>query len=64
MKREERENWITNIECCANRIIEKNGYETVAFVLGKYGAKSVETLHPENYNEVFSELYAIEADLK
>ncbi len=64
MKREERENWITSIECCANRITEEIGYETVAFVLGKYGAKSVEALCPEDYSEVFSELYAIEADLK
>ena len=64
MKRVERDNWITNIESCADRIIEEIGYETVAFVLGKYGAKSIETLRPEDYSEVFSELYAIEADLK
>ena len=64
MKREERENWITNIECCADHITEEIVYETVAFVLGKYGAKSVEALRPEDYSKVFSELYAIEADLK
>ncbi len=64
MKREERENWINTIESCADRITEEIGYETVAFVLGKYGANSIETLSPEDYSEVFSELYAIEADLK
>lgn len=64
MTRAERENWIISIECCADRITEEIGYETVAFVLGKYGANSIQNLLPEHYGDVFSELYAIEADLK
>lgn len=64
MNRAERENWIISIECCADRITEEIGYETVAFVLGKYGVNSIEDLQPWQYSEVFNELYVIEADLK
>ncbi len=64
MDKNERENWIMNIESCANNIASEVGYETVAFVLNKYGADSIEELDPSEYQDVFSELYAIEADLK
>lgn len=34
------------------------------FVLKKYGAKSIEQIASFDLSEVFSELYAIEADLR
>lgn len=64
MTRQERENWIINIESCADRIREEIGDETVAFVLGKYGINNIGDLKPWQYSEVFNELYAIETDLK
>lgn len=64
MSRNEKENWKMNIEACADHIAEVIGYETVSFVFGKYGADSVEELSPNDYADVFSELYAIEADLE
>lgn len=64
VNRTERENWIINIENCADRIASEIRYETVRAVLEKYGARCIEDLRPHQYNEVFSELFAIEADLK
>lgn len=64
MTRTERENWIANIENTASFIETEIGSETVNFVLEKYGAKSVEQIASSDLSEVFSELYAIEADLR
>ena len=64
MTRAERENWIMNIENTADFIASEIGSETVDFVLGKYGARSVEDISDSDLSEVFSELYAIEADLR
>ena len=60
MRRTEKENWIISIRDCADRIDEG----TVAFILGKYGARCIEDLRPWQYSEVFNELDAVEADLK
>lgn len=64
MNRRERENWIVNIENTADFIASEIGSETVDFVLGKYGAMSVEDISDSDLPEAFSELYAIEVDLR
>lgn len=64
MTRDERKNWIANIENTASFIETEIGAETVDFVLGKYGAKSVEQISSSDLPDVFNELYAIEADLR
>ena len=64
MKRDERENWIINIENTASTISSQVGSAIVDAVFLKYGAKSVEDLNPNDLQDVFNELYAIEADLR
>ncbi len=64
MKRDERENWIINIENTASTISSQIGSAVVDAVFQKYGAKSVEDLSPNDLQDVFNELYAIEADLR
>ena len=64
MKRDERENWIINIENTASTISSQVGSAIVDAVCQKYGAKSVEDLNPNDLQDVFNELYAIEADLR
>ncbi|MDY6325366.1 MAG: hypothetical protein SPL99_09965 [Catonella sp.] len=64
MTRDERNNWIANIENTASFIEMEIGAETVDFVLGKYGAKSVEQISSSDLPDVFNELYVIEADLR
>ena len=64
MTRVERENWIINIENTASYIASEIGEEDVASTLYKYGASSVEQIAASDLAVVFSELYAIEADLR
>lgn len=64
MTRAERENWIVNIENTADFITSQVGFETVNFILGKYGARLVEDILDSDLPEAFSELYAIEVDLR
>ncbi len=64
MTKSERTNWITNIENTASFIESEIGAETVDFVLKKYGAKSIDQIASSDLAEVYSELYAIEADLR
>ena len=64
MTRDERTNWIANIENTASFIESEIGAETVNFVLEKYEAKSIEQIASSDLSEVFSELYAIETNLK
>lgn len=64
MTRAERENWILNIENTAAYIASEIGEEVVASTLYKYGASSIEQIASSDLAEVFSELYAIEADLR
>ena len=64
MKRDERENWIINIENTASTISSQVGSAVVDAVFQKYGAKSVEDLSPNDLQDVFNELYAIETDLR
>ena len=64
MTQEERNNWILNIENNAAYIASEIGEEVVASTLYKYGASSVEQIASSDLPDVFSELYAIEADLR
>lgn len=64
MIQEERNNWITNIENTASFITSEIRKEVVASTLYKYGASSVEQIASSDLSDVFSELYAIEADLR
>ncbi len=64
MTREERNNWILNIENTAAYIASEIGEAVVASTLYKYGASSIEQIASSDLAEVFSELYAIEADLR
>mgnify|MGYP003358925619 FL=1 len=62
--KDERENWIINIENTASTISSQVGSAVVDGVFQRYSAHSVEDLNPCNLPDVFSELYAIEADLR
>ena len=64
MTREERNNWILNIENTASYIASEIGEDVVVSTLYKYGARSIEQIASSDLSEVFSELYAIEADLR
>lgn len=64
MTQAERENWIINIENTASYIASEIGEEVVASTLYKYGVSSIEQIASSDLAEVFSELYAIEADLR
>ncbi len=62
--KDERENWIINIENTASTISSQVGSAVVDGVFQRYSAHSVEDLNPCNLPDVFSELYGIEADLR
>ena len=64
MTREERNNWIVNIENAASFISSEIGDEVVASTLNKYGASSIEQIASSDLSDVFGELYAIESDLR
>ena len=55
--------WITNFENSAAAVESQLGSAVVNSVFERYGAHSVEDLNPSDLPEVFSELYAIEADI-
>lgn len=59
MTRDERNNWLINIENTAAEVAANVGQETVDFVLSKYGAKSVYALKSSDLSDIFSKLYAI-----
>ena len=63
MTNRERNNWIVNIENTAAAIESQLGSAVVESVFKRYGAHSTWDLSPSDLPEVFSELYAIEADL-
>ena len=62
--KDERENWIINIENTASTISSQVESAVVDGVFQRYSAHSVEDLNLCNLPDVFSELYAIEADLR
>ena len=63
MTNKERQNWIINIENTAAIVSVQVGQAVVDSVFKRYGAHSIEELNPSDLPEVFSDLYAIEADL-
>ena len=56
--------YVASIEESAAFICSEVGPEVVDSVFQRYGAHSVEDLNPCDLPDVFSELYAIEADLR
>lgn len=64
MKKSERNTWIINIENSAAAISDQLGQAVVDSVFRRYGAHGLWDLNPVYLPDVFSELYAIEADLR
>ncbi len=64
MTKRERDNWIVNIENTAAVIESQLGSAVVDSVFKRYGAHSTWDLNSSDLPEVFSELYAIEVDLR
>ncbi len=64
MTTNERRNWIINIENTAAVVESQLGWEVVKSVFERYGAKNICDLNPKDLPEIFSELYAIESDLR
>ena len=60
----EKDSYIISIEESASIISSQVGSAVVDSVFQRYGAHSVEDLNPCDLTDVFSELYAIEADLR
>lgn len=58
----ERKNLIISIESSAAAVESRLGSAVVKSVLERYGAHEIQDLNPSDLPEVFSELYAIEAD--
>lgn len=56
--------YITSIEQSVSVISTELDSKVAAAVFERYGAHGVENLNPAYLPEVFSELYAIEADLQ
>lgn len=63
MTNKERQNWIISIENTSALVESFLGSAVVNSVFERYGAHSVEDLNPDDLPEVFSKLYAIEADI-
>lgn len=63
MTRHERDNWIVNIENTAATIESQLGSAVIESVFKRCGACGTWDLRSSDLPEVFSELYAIEADL-
>ena len=64
MTTSEKDSYIISIEESASIISSQVGSTVVDSVFQRYGAHSVEDLNPSDLPDVFSELYAIEADLR
>ena len=64
MRKSEREHSVTNIENTAAAICSELDSAVVESVFRRFGANSAEDANPDDLPEIFSELYAIEADLK
>lgn len=60
----EKDSYIISIEESASIISSQVGSAVVDSVFQRYGAHSVKDLNPSDLPDVFSELYAIEADLR
>ena len=60
----EKDSYIISIEESVSYISSQVGTAVVDSVFQRYGAHSVDDLNPCDLPDVFSELYAIEADLR
>lgn len=60
----EKRNWLINIENSMEFVSSILGETTVNAILKKYGSGDVETINDADLHEVFSELYAMESDLR
>nr|WP_289698126.1 hypothetical protein [Enterocloster clostridioformis] len=60
----EKDSYVTSIEESASIISSQVGSAVVDGVFQRYGANCVEDLNRCDLPDVFSELYAIEADLR
>ena len=63
MTKRERDNWNVNIEDTAAVIESQLGAALVEAVFRRYGAHGTGDLRSSDLRDIFSELYAIEADL-
>ena len=57
-----KEDWIINIENAACKVNERLGSSTVEFILGKYGASSIEDLSEGDFPAVWDELSLMAED--
>ncbi len=64
MTEQKKESLIASIEDSARIIETEIGYETVTFVLLKYGADCIEEIYSGDLWDVFNEMDAIAADLR
>ncbi len=64
MTRIERENWLINIENSATFIATELGVDAVNSILKNYGTENIESIPSTDLPEIFSEIYAIETDLR
>ena len=64
MTKIERENWLINIKNSASYVASGIGEEVVVSTLYRFGVSSIERISDFDLPDVFSELYAIEADLR
>ena len=64
MTKSERKNWLINIENSAAVIESQLGPSTVQSVFERYGTHGIRDLRSSDLPDLFSELYAIEADLR
>lgn len=63
MTNKERKNWIVNIESTAAAVSAQVGQAVVDSVFRRYDAHGIWDLNSSYLPDVFSELYAIQADL-
>lgn len=64
MTGQEKENWIINVENSVAAIDSEIGEAAVNAILARYSACCIEDICPADLPGIFSELYAIEADLR
>jgi len=57
-----REDWLINLENAACEVSERLGSEVVRFVLGKFGAFSIDDLCESDYPAVWDELNIMQQD--
>lgn len=64
MTKQDISNYRISCQNSADFISSEIGNEALEFVLGRYGASDIDSVSPSDLPDMFSELYAIEADLR